>query len=132
MKTWLQNDIVSAVCWLTANRLWINVSKTETMLIGSRQKVGDQHLFITIADKPLCHVSVAKYLGVYIDQFLTWQKHVDYVMSKARHKFYSIKHIQWISTYLFSLLYQAFKIVIPLSSVKQTRLWNVYILGLHL
>ena len=66
-----QDDINSVVCWLVSNKLWINVSKTETMLIGSRQLIGHQHLAVNIAGHPVRHVSIAKYLGLYIDQHLT-------------------------------------------------------------
>ena len=58
------------------------------MLIGSRQKVGGQQLAIAIDDKPLRTVSVTKYLGVYIDQCLTWHTHVDFILSKVRYKMY--------------------------------------------
>ena len=104
----LQSDVDSVVSWLVSNRLWINVSKTVSMLIGSRQKVGGQQLAIAIDDKPLCTVSVTKYLGVYIDQCLTWHTHVDSILSKVRYKMYCIKRLQWISLYLFGLLYQVF------------------------
>ena len=38
---------------MVSNKLWINVSKTVSMLIGSRQKVGGQHLAIAI-DTSFC------------------------------------------------------------------------------
>ena len=75
------------------------------MLIGLRQRVGSQCLN---DDKPLRNVSVAKYLGVYIDQYLTWRMQVDKVISKVRFTMYCIKRLQWISLYLFGLLYQVF------------------------
>ena len=108
----LQNDVNSIVNWLIANKFWINVSKTEAMVVGSRQRVGNQHLSVVIDNKPIRNVYVAKYLGVQIDQCLTWRNHVDYVLSKARRKWYCIKHLQWMSSYLFGLLYQVF--IIPL------------------
>ena len=98
--------------WLVSNKLWIDVSKTVIMLIGLHQKVGSQCLAIAINNKPLCSVSIAKYLGVYIDQCLTWRTHVDSILSKARFKMCCIKCLQWTSIYLFSLLYQVF--IIPL------------------
>ena len=38
---------------------------------------------INIAGIPLRHVTVIRYLGLYIDQHLTWQQNIDYVVSKA-------------------------------------------------
>ena len=83
MEAQVQNDVDSIVGWLVSNKLWISVSKTETMLIGLRQRVESQCLNIAIHDKPLHNVSVAKYLGVYIDQYLTWRMHVDKVITKV-------------------------------------------------
>ena len=57
-------DIDSVVCWLVSNKLRINVSKTETILIGSHQCIGHQYLAVNIAGNSLCHVSVAKYLAL--------------------------------------------------------------------
>ena len=57
-------DTDSVVCCLVSNKLWINMSKTETMLIGSYHCIGHQYLAVNIAGNSLCHVSVAKYLAL--------------------------------------------------------------------
>ena len=67
------------------------MSKTEVMLIGSRQRVGHQHLAVNIAGNPLRNVSVAKYLGLYIDPHLTWQQHIDHIVSAARARLYHLR-----------------------------------------
>ena len=107
----LQDDIDSIVHWLISNKLWINVSKTESMLIGSRQRIGHQHMAVNIAGIPLHHATVVRYLGLYIDQHLTWQQHIDHVVSKARAQLYHLRHLH-LSAYLFGLMYQIF--IIPL------------------
>ena len=63
LEAQLQSDVDYVVSWLVSDRLWINVSKTISMLIGSRQKVGGQQLAIAIDDKPLYTVSVTRYLA---------------------------------------------------------------------
>ena len=60
------NDIYSIVHWLVSNKLWINVSKTESMLIGSRQCIGHQHMAVNIAGIPLHNATVIRYRGLYI------------------------------------------------------------------
>ena len=100
----------SIVHWLISNKLWINVSKTESMLIGSRQRIGHQHMAVNIAGIPLCHVTVVRYLGLYIDQHLTWQQRIDHV-PKARAQLYNLQRLH-LSAYLFGLMYQIF--IIPL------------------
>ena len=43
---------------------------------------------VNIAGIPLCHVTVARYLGLaianYIDEHLTWQQHIVHMVSKVR------------------------------------------------
>ena len=58
--------------------------------------MGGQQLAIPIDDKLLRTVSVTKYQGVYIDQCLTLQTHVDSTLSKGRYKMHCIKRLQWI------------------------------------
>ena len=135
----LQDDIDSIVHWLISNKLWINVSKTEFMLIGSRQRIGHQHMAVNIAGIPLHHATVVRYLGLYIDQHLTWQQHIDHVASKARAQLYHLRHLH-LSAYLFGLMYQIF--IIPLFDycdvvwtlvwLNRSGLWNVYTLKLLL
>ena len=85
--------------------------KAETMLIGSHHHVGHQHMAVDIAGNPLCHVTIAKYFGIYIDQHLTWLQRFDYTVSKARSQLCRIWCLQ-LSVYLLGLVYQAF--IIPL------------------
>ena len=59
----------------------------------------------------LCHATVIRYLGLYINQHLTWQHHIDHVVSKARTRLYRIRHLH-LSAYSFGLMYQVF--IIPL------------------
>ena len=48
---------------------------------------------VKIAGILLCHVTVVRYLGLYIDQHLTWQQHIDHMVSKARAQLYCIRHL---------------------------------------
>ena len=50
---------------------------------------------VNVAGNPLCHVTVAKYLGLYI---LTWQPHIDHVVSGARARLYRIRRLQFLAT----------------------------------
>ena len=67
----LQDDIDSVAHWVVSNTLWINMSKTETMLSGSCHCIGHQHVAVNIDGNPLCDVTVATYLGLYTNQHLT-------------------------------------------------------------
>jgi len=51
------------------------------MLVGSRQKLQNHDLNITIDGRPISHVSSFKYLGLYIDENLTWKDHTNDTIS---------------------------------------------------
>lgn len=73
MKTWKQLDcgykqISQALMW-----------RRQYMLIGSRQRLAELPLEpnICIGSDPIKRVRDTKILGVYIDESLTWSKHID-------------------------------------------------------
>ena len=41
------------------------------------------------------------------DRHLTWQQHIDHIVSAARAQLYCLRHVH-LSTYLFGLIYQVF------------------------
>ena len=63
-------------------------------------------------DSALKQVSVTKYLGVYFDQHLTWDCHVNYVLKRVRRKLYMINCLRPIAPKVLQLLNQAF--VLPI------------------
>ena len=66
--------------WLQANRLSLNIAKTEFMIIISRQKqlTNTNNLInIKIENNRIKRVASAKSLGVTVDERLSWDKHID-------------------------------------------------------
>ena len=63
--------------WLIANKLTLNESKTEFIIIGSRQRVPpfEQGPLIKLGDKVIKRVPHKKTLGVILDEQLKWDKH---------------------------------------------------------
>ena len=58
----------------------INVAKTEYMLIGSRQRLAKLPLepnIYVLGVSRIKRVRDTKILGVYIDESLTWSKHIE-------------------------------------------------------
>ena len=45
------------------------------MLMGSRQKLRNHDLFVTVRGKQLSRVSSVRYLGLHIDENLSWNQH---------------------------------------------------------
>ena len=79
---------------LKGNKLSLNVVKTVSMNILSRQKhqriLGE--LDLKIRDKNIQNVKETKYLGLQIDRYLTWKKHVDTITRKVSRAIGVLKH----------------------------------------
>ena len=63
-----------------ANKLSLNVTKTEFILIGSNQllkKISHHQPNITIKDQPIKQVSESKTLGVIVDKHLKWKSNTE-------------------------------------------------------
>ena len=64
--------------WLKGNKLSLNVAKTQSMLIGSRNRLKKMGMSenpepaLKIGEEPISMVKHTKYLGVQIDQHLLW------------------------------------------------------------
>ena len=86
----LQDGIDCIVHWLVFNKLWINVSKTESALIVSHQHIDHQQMAINIAVSLFVMLLLLDILDYYIYQHLIWQQHIDHVVSKARTQLYRI------------------------------------------
>ena len=70
--------------WLKVNSLFINVVKTEAMLFGTSQKLSKVDDFsIFLSGSLIKRVMEFKYLGVTFDQRLSWNEHIDSLISKA-------------------------------------------------
>ena len=64
--------------WLSANKLTLNMTKTEFMLIASRQKLSQ----FTINENAVEQVTSFKSLGVYVDQNINWECHIENISMK--------------------------------------------------
>ena len=82
--------------WLISNKLTLNSAKTEFMLIGSRQKLStlSNPLKLLIDNVAIEHVSSVKSLGIFIDENLRWQTHIDKLSEKVASGIGAIKRIR--------------------------------------
>ena len=63
--------------WLSSNKLSLNLSKTEYLLVKLKNKILDSCDFnVTIKDIELEKCQAAKYLGVILDENLDWKPHI--------------------------------------------------------
>ena len=103
----LQCAVTQLFTWLVANKLKLSVPKSSSMLIGTRQRTIGKTLNLSLNNDPLKQVSTVRYLGVNIDQHLTWHNHVEYVLRRVRSKLYSLNRLKPLTPTVMKLLYQA-------------------------
>ena len=68
--------------WLCANKLTLNIKKTHFIIFKSKKRKLNQTVSIKINEQPIELVKYTKFLGVYIDEELSWKHHIDQVVSK--------------------------------------------------
>jgi len=68
--------------WFVANKLSLSIDKTCYSVFGSRNHSYSVDSVINLNDNVLTEVDKCKYLGLMIDNNLTWRPHIDYVYSK--------------------------------------------------
>ena len=87
LETTVNHELIKLYNWLTANKLSLNVKKSNFVIFHSHQKRLDYQVDLKIFDNhsntfsSLEHKNYVKYLGVLIDSGLTWKDHIDHVAS---------------------------------------------------
>ena len=80
----LNYDLKSLCNWFKANKIALNVAKTELLFFRSPTKANIEFPKLKIDGKVLHPSQTVKYLGVYIDEFLSFNQHANYLVSKLR------------------------------------------------
>ena len=96
LNTDLQLETNQAFKWFNDNLLTVNTDKTCTIVIGTRQRITPtDDLTITLSNNPLNPVNRIKYLGVTIDKNLTWNDHINNLVSKVSPKIALLRKLKY-------------------------------------
>lgn len=83
LQTAINDDLDKLYVWCCANKLTINPSKSEAVIIAPKlTKISDPHLTITCAGTPVNVASYSKYLGVLIDSKLNFKEQITVLENK--------------------------------------------------
>ena len=94
----LNLDLLNLQDWLHANKLSLNVVKTQSLIIGSGPSIRmienqpDAPPSFSIGDQDIEMITNTRYLGVQIDIKLNWGKHIDTIKTKANRALGLIKY----------------------------------------
>ena len=93
----INSDLRKLDTWLQGNKLSLNVAKTHSMLISTKQKHNilkgqNEDLQLKIRDNELEVVKKTKYLGLQIDCSLNWKEQIKAVSAKVSRALEFLRH----------------------------------------
>jgi hypothetical protein len=91
----LEECISNIRSWILSNELMINDSKTEFMIVGTRQQLAKLTTdFITVGREKVERVAKVRNLGIIMDQHMTMDTHIGHICSSAFHGLYKIRQLR--------------------------------------
>ena len=105
----VNNELMLIQDWCNANKLTINLKKTTYMIIKGKRQTVALHGDLKLSDTIIQRVSVATFVGIHIDENLTWRNHIQYVNKCIRKKIgilYKLRH--FVPKYVLMTLYKSF------------------------
>ena len=83
----LNMELENITKYFAANKLMINNTKTKSMLFHSINKYNrDNEFLIMGGDIAIEQLSSIKYLGIFVDETLSFKEHIDYIGKKVRQR----------------------------------------------
>ena len=106
----IQNELNTVTNWMTLNKLKINVEKSSFIMFGFKHKItinSTDEIALCINDEKLKYTPTLKYLGITLDETLSWGAHVDNICKKTgqRNGIYKtlILPLSWIMPCLYGV-----------------------------
>ena len=84
LQAHLNKELENIYYWLCANRLSLNVDKSNFVIFHAPQKKITNEIKLYINDKELKRSFCIKYLGILIDSHLNWKDNIDYISRKIK------------------------------------------------
>ena len=79
LESVLNNELKNIEVWLRCNKLSVNVKKTTYLIFKPWQKKFNHNFSFSLGGQRLTQTNATKFLGVYIDEHLTWKYHISYL-----------------------------------------------------
>ena len=79
LESVLNNELRNIEAWLRCNKLSVSVKKTTHLIFKPWQKKCNQNFSFSLGGQLLTQINANKFLGVYIDEHLTWKDHISYL-----------------------------------------------------
>ena len=105
----LNKDLVELGNWLSANKLSANLVKTEYMILGTAPKLKalDYSPMIKLNGKSIKRVIKSDYLGLIIDESLSWKQYISSLKLKMSSALMAIKQVDFLPQETLITLYHS-------------------------
>jgi hypothetical protein len=78
----INQEMINLIKWIRSNKLSLNVEKTQ-YIVFSKRKIAPDNNDVKINGERLNRVDSFKFLGVIIDDRLSWKQHIAYIKTKV-------------------------------------------------
>ena len=79
----MNKELKKLSLWLNLNRLALNISKTNFVIFRTKQKIIDHNVTLILNRKAIEQKKYVKYLGLLVDEHLTWEEHINGISKKV-------------------------------------------------
>ena len=78
----MNQELKKVTAWLTANKLSLNINKTNFIIFKSKRKKLNNKANVIIDEHTIEQVKYTKFLEIYIGAELSWKYHINHIASK--------------------------------------------------
>ena len=108
---YMKQDFANVVDWFRANKLSVNLSKTNYIIFRPRnmtiQNLDEFNL--SFGNTVIKRVDVSKFLGIFVDSNLNWNSHVEHVCSQVSKSLYILRSVKkCLPKWVLKMLYYAY------------------------
>jgi hypothetical protein len=90
-------DLENICDWFAANKLSINLSKTNYILFRNKTRIRQNNIpNLIINGIEICKVDSTKFLGIVFDSNLNWSNQINNIINKLRHNIYIFNSIKFM------------------------------------
>ena len=91
----MQKNLNALTKWCSTNGIYMNVDKTKCMVFGNKYTLTKVKKFeLKVNGKPIKQVASYNYLGILLDPGLTFERHVNQIVSKVSNKVSQLRRMR--------------------------------------
>ena len=84
----MNGELLKLTDWFRANKLSLNISKTNYILFTYQNRQVVTNIDLQLSDISIERTKYTKFLGIYIDEKLKWDEHINVMKTKISKSFF--------------------------------------------